>query len=334
MINIFNNNQLKKSFYILAFLLYCLINSGPVKAGECSNDFINPVSDINWQCIFPIGIGGILQLGDTEKETENLDDPVCVCTNNGINIGLNVSFWQPTVIIDTVKDAYCLNAIGTKMSGSDAKDGTLSVDVTGSGRSPEIFSHMHYYKFPLWKILNLFADLPCQQSGGFDIAIISELLPHWNSSILSALLHPEAAVFANPVAKLSCMTDAVSASMGKPIDSLFWCMGSWGGAYPFTGHAIAGDRIEANAGIAAKAIYMMARTGLLLDYGVDSCGGIKTPVWNKSHYKLQLMKPIKDSSCRSIGESGIHWTSGKDNFMGGGNYTWAVFAKTKCCAGF
>jgi hypothetical protein len=39
------------------------------------------------------------------------------------------------------------------------------------------------------------------------------------------------------------------------------------------------------SGIAARSIYMMGRTGLLLDPGVDACGSVYTPIWKKNNYK-------------------------------------------------
>jgi hypothetical protein len=56
-------------------------------------------------------------------------------------------------------------------------------------------------------------------------------------------------------------------------------------------------------GKSVNIIYMMGRTGLLLDPGVDACGSVYTPIWKKNHYKLQLMRPVKDHACRPIGMS-------------------------------
>jgi conjugal transfer pilus assembly protein TraU len=304
-------------------------------AGECSTSFLSIPTEINWQCVFPISIGGVATLGGSDND-DDIGDPICVCGGANPTIGLTVSFWEPARVIDTVKDAWCMNAIGVELGGADSGqgDGSLSIDSTGSAQTARMFAQMHYYKFPVWSILDMFMDLPCKEDAGFDIAMMSELLPHWNNPILAMLLNPEALVFGNPIAKLACAADSIAASSGSPLDTLFWCMGSWGNVYPFTGSIVASDRVEANAGIAARSIYMMGRTGLLMDPGVDSCGFSYTPIWNKSHYKLQLMRPVRDDSCRPIGMTGMGWTMGKNKILGGGNYSWMVFRKVKCCVGY
>ena len=45
---------------------------------------------------------------------------------------------------------------------------------------------------------------------------------------LAFYTNPEAAWLANPVALAACLADAAAASAGSPIDSLFWCAGTWG----------------------------------------------------------------------------------------------------------
>jgi conjugal transfer pilus assembly protein TraU len=323
---------------LIVFGLLLVLVSPPSKAGQCSKNFLDITTEINWQCIFPISIGGVIEIGDGQEDN-TIDDPVCTCgLDSGLpRIGLNVSFWEPAIVIDTVRDAWCMNAIGTELESLSIGrvDGTIATNSSSSGASDTIFAQMHYYKFPIWYILDMFVDLPCGEvDKGFDIAMMSELLPHWNSPLLSMLLHPEALVFANPVTQLACIADSIAAATGKPIDHLFWCMGSWGNAYPFNGSIGATDRVEANAGIAARAIFMMGRTGLLLDPGVDSCASVYTPIWHKSHYKLQLMRPVKDDACRPIGMTGMGWTMGKNQIQGGGNYSWMVFRKVKCCVGY
>jgi hypothetical protein len=52
-------------------------------------------------------------------------------------------------------------------------NGTISSDA--SEASTQIFAQMHYYKFPVWAILDMFTDLPCTEDVSFDIAMMSEL---------------------------------------------------------------------------------------------------------------------------------------------------------------
>lgn len=74
---------------------------------------------------------------------------------------------------------------------------------------------------------------------------------------------PEAAAVANPLAISACTADAASSTLGKPIDQLFWCAGSWGHLYPLSGHTLAfGSLAENTSHLAARAIAAQHRRGL------------------------------------------------------------------------
>ncbi|CAC9527362.1 IncF plasmid conjugative transfer pilus assembly protein TraU [uncultured Gammaproteobacteria bacterium] len=324
-----------KTYFNICIIILLATFGSKAYAGSCSDSFLSIPTEVNWQCIFPISIGGVVEMGDGQSlGDEGIGDSICVCGSSNPTIGISVSFWEPARVIDTVRDAWCMNAIGTQLSNPSPGMSNGTQSIGGNGSREQLFAQMHYYKFPVWAILDMFTDLPCQEDTQFDIAMMSELLPNWNDPVLALLLNPEALVFGNPVAQLACAADSVAAATGSPINHLFWCMGSWGNAYPFTGTIGATDRVQANAGIAARSIYMMGRTGLLLDPGVDACGSVYTPIWKKDHYKLQLMRPVKDDACRPIGMTGIGWTQGKNKIIGGGNYSWMVFRKVKCCVGY
>jgi conjugal transfer pilus assembly protein TraU len=324
MINIFKNRKTAAALILL--LAVAFPNQAEAK---CAGKMIDLVKNVNWKCIFPITIGGIKKTGDGQAD-ESITSPICSCVAGPL-LGLVTTFNEPAFVVDTVKDAYCMNALGMQLSNKSGQGGgSLSIDVI-AGRSDRIFADFHLMKFPVWSMLDLFKDMPCSEKNNkFEIAMMSEVLPNWKNEVLSLLLNPEALVFANPATSLACAADAVAASLGNPIDLLFWCIGG-GSAYPFTGSKLANDRVEANAAIAAKALYMMSRTGLLLDPAVNACGLSYTPVWHKSHYKIQLMRPVKDA-CRPIGMPGSLWTAGKQD-LSNSNYSWMIFRKVKCCVG-
>lgn len=319
-----------KNYVFILLLLFPSISF----AGKCSSSFVNLLTEVNWECIFPIRIGGALSVGDdTYTNDDEISSPVCVCKNGLIpKIGLNVSFWEPVRMIDTVSDPYCFNGLGFKIGNSYGRlGGGLQQEGGSGGRA---FQQMHYYIFPAWKMLDMFADIPCLEDKGFDVAMMSEILPNWNNEVVSMLVNPEALVFGNPVAQLACIGDSVAANTRTTSNSLFWCMGSWGQSYPLAGSITSTDYVEANAGVAARATYLMGRTGLLLDPAVDSCSAVHTPIWIKSHYKYQLLKPTADSECRIIGEEGLFWTGFKHTGFEGDNFTWMMFRKNKCCLSF
>jgi conjugal transfer pilus assembly protein TraU len=153
------------------------------------------------------------------------------------------------------------------------------------------------------------------------------------------LINPEALLFANPASQLSCIPDSTAANLGYPLDSLFWCMGSWGSAYPLTGTIPERDTTTANAGLAARMLFKLSREMLLWDTASNACGPVMAPIWRKSHYRLQIARPVKGNDCIPIGRSALLWGSGKNPPGGAGanapdNFLWILTRKNKCCIGY
>lgn len=96
-------------------------------ASKCDSGVINPISDISWQCIFPIRIGGLsIGKGDSGMPDPGADTPdtVCSCNTGAINrYGLGISMWEPARIIDTVSDPYCIMPLGVKLMNTGGKLG-------------------------------------------------------------------------------------------------------------------------------------------------------------------------------------------------------------------
>jgi conjugal transfer pilus assembly protein TraU len=314
----------------IAFIgfLFCM----PVTSyAVCNTSPLNPITDISWSCIFPISIGGIATSG--ADETSQNDTPVCICHEGAVpRVGLKVSFWEPARIIDTVADPYCMMPLGTTINNPKpgTLGGSLSNEATGSGKA---FQQMHYFIFPAWKILDMFWDIPCIEDDGFDLAMMSELNPTWNNEVLSLIVNPEAVLFANPASTLACSADAAATMVGFPRNELFWCMGSWGNAYPLAGSITSTDYVGANAGLAARSIFLMGRLGMLLDNTPDGCAKTFTPIWHKNHFKLQMVRPVRDASCQPIGRNDLLWTSGKHPNTQD-NFEWMVFKHVDCCISY
>lgn len=308
--------------------------SAPVIAGGCGPSMVNPVTDIAWSCIFPMRIGGTLTTNaNAPDDPDPLTNPICTCMNGPIpRIGITASFWEPARVIDTVSDPYCFQTIGSQMSNpTPGKLGGTYKNHDTHNPTSMTFAQMHYYMFPAWAVMDMFVDLPCIERKEFDIAAMTEILPTWNNDIMALLLNPEAVLFANPATQLACLADSAMAIKGMPRDELFWCMGSWGSMYPLAGTTNGQDYVEANAALATRGLFMLARTGVLEDRAKDYCGAVNTPILYKSHFRLQLMKPVSDFTCHNIGLPGILWTGGKNPPKGGDNFSWMVFRKTNCC---
>lgn len=310
----------------------------------CQSRFLNPITDVNWRCAFPMNIGGLVSFGgdsrDSASET-NIDFAVCSCLKKGGGtiVGVNVAFWEPSRLIEVVKDPYCFPSLGTKLA--NPKGGSLSGAVSTKRTMPETAYQAHYYIFPVWAMLKMFVDVPCLagnriDGGGqdLDLAAITEVLPNWNNDLLAFLLNPEALLFGNPAAVISCMADAAAAAVDAPTESLFWCMGGWPTVYPVAGKVRSEHVTEAAATAAGRMIYQIGRIGGLLDHGMDACGAVRTLIWRKRNYRFHFAQPVRGSQCLYFGTPKELWEFNKNRPISGDNFSLVLFRRVKCCIGY
>lgn len=320
----------QKIFVILAVLI---LWTGTA-FGLCEPRFLNPITEVNWGAIFPIKIAGMLNFGsDYDDTTDHYSSPVCVC--GGIP-GLHVSFWDPFKIIEAVTDAWCIPSMGIKLSGITAAGRLNGTSKTTQSKEDvqTYFAQAHHINFPVWAILDLLTDIPCVADGQWDLSYVTELDPTWQSNIEAMILNPEVMLFANPVLGLSCIADAVSASAGMPRDELYWCQGQWPGVYPQSIGATAADPVVGAIAHAGRLMYKLNREGLVCDNAIDVCGCTWTPIWVKSHYRIQLVRPVTTTgSIIKIGEPSTLWEWGKSpsGFKGGDNWAYIFLHKVNCC---
>ncbi len=327
-----------KQVPFLGILGLSAMTATPAHASKCeAGTIFNPITKVRWTCIFPITIGGV-KVGSFDKLDKELDaqsasKPLCAC-RKGVSFwfGVKVSFWSPNRMVDVVTEPGCMMALGADLMPTGGKlQGSQSGIVDGTN-SQKMFAQMHYYTAPVWKMLDMFTDLPCIEDDGFDVALITEVLPTWQSGTLGAIIQPEGILFGNPAAGLACMADSAAAAAGKVIDPLFWCMGSWGSTYPVAGDIHFSDSVEAWAGLAARGTFMMGRLGALTISSADGCLFKAQPIWTKSRYKLQIMEPVKGGKCVNIGRPGALWSSAK-HAPAKDNAQFMLFEKVICCAG-
>lgn len=330
---------------ICLLLLLCAVNTEGSDA--CKGNTVNPINDICWECMFPARIGTMNfgRAGDTLPGGE-VGAPVCACVSSGkATLGVKVAFWEHAYLVETVKTPWCMPALGSELK-TDL--GALQAGVNRSqaqtdGETSYASQQVHWYKFPVWTMLDMFWDFPCISDFAFDLAYPTEVDPTWQDDLLSFILNPEALLFGNPVTQLSCMADSVAASAGAPIDPLFWCQGSWGGSYPLNGSSNTTNPNHLNAQMAGRMIYKLARENLLFDTAMDPQGckimGTLTPIWNKSNYRLQPMRPRKKNECLPIGRTDFLWGSALNPPLGTGsnspdNYLWSLTRARICCVGY
>ncbi len=321
---------MKKIFYI--FLLLMKVNLFAVCAptGALTVDIILKA---DYTAMFPLRIAGIPIIpGRIQDVGGSVSSPICICKDPIPRIGIPVSFFEPSRLIEVVKDPYCFPSMGFGLTTSGGALGGTSGD-DGSGNQ-STFYQAHYYIFPIYALLELLTDFICLQMTGFDMAYLTEVDPLWNNDTLSAILNPEALLFGNPISNLACIADAVTSAVFEPIDALFWCKGSWGNAYPLTGQTGGDGFVEGGASVAASLIYKLHRQLILWgSWGqAGLCGYYPAPIWRKSAYRLQIVTPIPSLYATTIGTTGMLWSFGKNPPFVGDNFSYLLFKKRECCA--
>lgn len=321
---------MKKSIFI--FLIFMQVNLFAVCAptGALTVDIILKA---DYTAMFPLRIAGIpIVPGRIQDVGGSVSSPICICKDPIPRIGIPVSFFEPSRLIEVVKDPYCFPSMGFGLTTSGGTLGGTSGD-DGSGNQ-STFYQAHYYIFPIYALLELLTDFICLQMTGFDMAYLTEVDPLWNNDTLSAILNPEALLFGNPVSNLACIADAVTSAVFEPIDALFWCKGSWGNAYPLTGQTGGDGYVEGGASVAASLIYKLHRQLVLWgSWGqAGLCGYYPAPIWRKSAYRLQIVTPIPSLYATTIGTTGTLWSFGKNPPFVGDNFSYLLFKKRECCA--
>jgi conjugal transfer pilus assembly protein TraU len=75
----------------------------------CHGHFPNPITDICWDCFFPLSIGGFDLWPSDKPDPGNPSLPVCLC---GIRPGLSFGFWEPVRLIDVTTKPFCFPNLG------------------------------------------------------------------------------------------------------------------------------------------------------------------------------------------------------------------------------
>ncbi len=321
--------RIKKHLLLfLCFAVYSQICEGGAEK------FMNPITDVCWECVFPLTISGVnLTSGYTDQTTHNT--ATCVCAGVPPKIGVPIIFWEPSKLIDVTRHAYKMVGLGGITVGNETIKNRGSVGIVGDGPSQNSFYHVHWYSYPIFSLLELFTDFTCVEKGTLDVLYLSELDPCWNDDEYSLLFNAESALFANPMAQLACIADCAASSYKKPLDKLFWCAGCEGSLYPFTGtvaHHVGG--IQASSLLLQRTIAKMHRMCLQKGYDEDEFCMAKTmPIIKKSLYKTQLVQPIPQTKgeCHPLGKSDLLWGANKSYPIGGEDFVYLIWTKRQCC---
>ena len=317
--------------------------SGPAQAdGTCNGRFVNPITDLCWDCMFPLSVGGFQVANGGHPDTVNPSFPICTCPAPPplfIRIGVAIGFWEPVRLVDVVEEPWCFVNIGGISLTPGFNIGGASTQIS-DGASGSGSYHAHWYVYPVFYWLELLADFACVENASFDVAYLTELDPLWNDDELSFIINPEAAIFANPSAQAACSADCLSVTTtGVNLPGMFWCAGCHGGMYPFNGN-LQNDttRVQATALTAERLAFKLHRQLIAWDTaGPEAlCGKVISPIMPKDQYRFQLVNPVPHTAgpgtCPRTGTATILYEAGKTFPATGEDMGYLIWRKRNCCA--
>ena len=325
---------------IATFAATLLLLTASAAWAKCNAKFLNPITEVCWDCIFPISVGALsIDLGPSRPDTQNQSFPLCICPGLPPRIGLSIGIWEPARLVDVSNETGCFTNLGFDVDFGLFSRGKTSANSRAGGDNGSKW-HVHYYYYPLISMLGTAIDALCLENTAFDLAWMSEVDPLWMDAELTTLLNPEALLFANPIAQAACAADCAVASSGNlPLDELFWCDGCSGSLYPVTGDAnnhIGG--VQASSVVAAKTLARMHRM-LLARKTADSSAMCQTemaPIIPKSQYRRQITRPFPKTSGRyagaPLGASTQFYDQFKETPFIGESFGYLIWRKRNCCA--
>jgi conjugal transfer pilus assembly protein TraU len=200
------------------------------------------------------------------------------------------------------------------------------------------FMHVNEYINPVMTALGAISDSPCLDQRSFDVPFITWADPTWNDDSLAMILTPYAYAFGGLTSVAAEAPDAISATTGFPIASLFWVAGGWGPMYPVTGNVATNNTPEQVAHLLmirlfAKLHAAGTQQSTAGPDALESCGALGIPefLMDKRQYKTNRLFPFPDNMCTPVGrplllqEKGAARPQDKD-------YGYFVFRKKDCCA--
>ncbi len=346
----------RMGFFFLGLIFCCIAQTS--QAATKSLDPLCPdaelwsgkiVTDICWGCLFPIRIAGGLLDWSVDKSSGSSSIPVratkqamCLCKDKGgiPEFGLTLGLWSPARLIELVTTPWCSPSLGGLKINSSLLRLRGTTGQAEYDNSEIAFFNYHYFAFPLYIMLDLFWEDRCNADGykDFDLMYVSELDPTWNNDELAFFTQPEVALFANPVAISSCIADGAAASLGEPIDAMFWCAGTWGSLYPFSGmvNPTVGADPRLTSLLAVRATAALHRRGLAFrTVGDDAlCGGKIDPFIPKSQYRMTMFYPVADTErSHAIGESTFRWGMAHTYPGPGDSHVYVQWIWSDCCLG-
>lgn len=301
------------TFVVLTFLAVSI----PAQAELCEDAEIlgaSLLTDVCWDCMFPLKIAGVtLSAGSRANPPGETSQSICHCDPNGIpEPGVVQSMWEPARLVEFPRQAGCSPILGGVQFGADPSyiGGKYEGEVESS------FYHYHYFSFPLFMIMELYSPSSCND--GFldlDMMYPSEVDPTWSNSEMAFFMTPESAMVANPIAGAACPADAIAATAGWPLETLWWCAGSWGSIYPLSGNNFGSHGVVRTSSLLkARILASLHRKGFARKTMGDGalCEPKIDPMLPKNQYKFSMMYPRAETDrAHVMGESMVRWGLGR-----------------------
>ncbi len=326
-----------------AFLL--IFSGGASPASDCPGQFPNLITDLCYDCVFPITIAGAGLTGGqgSDYDTGASTTPVCVCLNYA-GAGFPLSFWEPEYMMDTTLTAGCMPLLGgikIPIPWNQNQNGASHV-VNGqvNGTSKRAFLHVNEYLSPVMTLLGLVVNSPCLDNRDFDIPYASWADPSWSDDTLAMVLTPYAYPFVGTASIAAEAPDSIAATIGFPIKEFFWTAGSWGPMYPVTGNLVVANTFEQMSRLSTiRIIAKLHAAGLKFstagDEALKSCGALGVPefVMDKRQYRYNRLYPFPDNACTPVSRPlmAVERMTGRPQDAAMGYY---VFRRKDCCQTF
>ena len=338
--------RLRSALPAVALALTCIAGTADGQQAACTGSFPNLINDICYDCMFPMSLaGGLISMGvkGDDYDTGASKSPVCICAKN-LQLGTPIGFWEPRFMVDTTNVPGCMPLLGGVNISPPYNAAEFGGDKRPNrhigGTSRSAFMHANEYVNPVLSAIGAVSESPCLDNRSFDTPFISWADPTWNDDALSMVLTPYAFPFANVAAIASEAPDAISATFGFPIESLFWVAGAWGPMYPLNGNVATATTPEQVshlmiARLFAKLHAAGSQQSTAGSEALKSCGAMGVPelIMDKRQYKTNRTFPFPDNQCTPIGrplmlqEAGAARPQDKD-------YGYFVFQRKDCCAAY
>ena len=118
----------------LTILIYMFCFASPA-AAVCKGTFVNPLTDVSWECMFPIRLAGVRVSPSAPDPESYISTPLCSCQEGQFTrVSMVIGFREPAYMVDVTKDAWCFAGFGidagtSSVWGDGSRGEATSLDI-------------------------------------------------------------------------------------------------------------------------------------------------------------------------------------------------------------